>query len=261
MLNRLKQTLLNCSTDSHLNQENELKRENKILLNQNHELVNTIEQLYFKISQLEQYYFELLTVNNELLAQVGKYQSTQTYQLNQPLDTSYVEEVKEDCSSSSSYFDPLTYTIIPNDENKNLKFINAITSKYYPVPINEDENNVVIRYLKYDESLGKMTKNFTPWKERLTIDGERYYLVIQLDRDDRTWKISLIRHFTSNMPCNYKLKAVTDKGEDFENNEVIAEGNSQSISLLIELEEGEGLKFEIYPQPDDYPAKRIFWFY
>ena len=63
------------------------------------------------------------------------------------------------------------------------------------------------------------------------------------------------------MPCGYKLKAVTDKGEDFENNEVIAEGNTQSISLLIELEEGEGLKFEIYPSPEDYSASRIFWFY
>nr|MDJ0534877.1 hypothetical protein [Xenococcaceae cyanobacterium MO_207.B15] len=98
-------------------------------------------------------------------------------------------------------------------------------------------------------------------KERLTIDGERYYLVIELDREERTWEITLIRHFTSNMPCGYKLKAVTDKGEDFEDNEIIATGNTQSISLLIELEEGEGLKFEVYPQPDDYLAKRNFWFY
>ncbi len=241
MFNRLKRTLLNCSTNSQLKQENDLKRENKILMNQNHELASTIEQLYLKISRLEQYYFELLNVNNELLGQLSQSQSIQR--------------------TDTSYFDPLTYTIVPIDENENLKFINAITSKYYPVPINEDENNVVIRYLKYDESVGKMTKNLTPWKERLTIDGERYYLVIELDRGERTWGINLIRHFTSNMPQGYKLKAVTDKEEDFENNEVIAEGNTQSISLLIELEEGEGLKFEVYPEPDDYLAKRIFWFY
>ncbi len=148
MFNRLKQTLLNCSTDSQLNQENDLKQENKILINQNHELVSTIEQLYLKISRLEQYYFELLNVNNELLGQLSQSQSIQR--------------------TDTSYFDPLTYTIVPNDENENLNKINAITSSYYPAAINEDENNVVIRYLKYDESLGEMTKNFTPWKQRLT---------------------------------------------------------------------------------------------
>ncbi len=153
MLNRLKQTLLNCSTKSQLKQENDLKQENKILMNQNHELVSTIEQLYLKISQLEQYYFELLNVNNELLGQLSQSQSIQR--------------------TNTSYFDPLTYTIVPIDENESLKFINAITSKYYPVLINEDENNVVIRYLKYDENLGKMTKNLTPWKQRLTI-GRKY---------------------------------------------------------------------------------------
>ena len=135
-------------------------------------------------------------------------------------------------------------------------------SKYCPVPIEEDDDNIVIRYYQYDQSLGKITKNFTPWKERITINGERYYLIIQSHEDKQTWEISLMRYFAgSNMPPLYKLKAVTDKEEEFENNEAIVTCDTQSISLLIELEEGEGLKFEIYPEPEDYVASRIFWFY
>ncbi|MGK7935959.1 MAG: hypothetical protein AB4206_09205 [Xenococcaceae cyanobacterium] len=48
------------------------------LPSENLELLNTIEQLNFKITQLEKYYFELLTVYNELLAKLNKPTSSQS---------------------------------------------------------------------------------------------------------------------------------------------------------------------------------------
>ena len=88
MFNRLKRALLNCPTKF------QLKKNNELLLNENLELVNTIEQLYLKISQLEEYYSELLAVNNELLARLNEYQSftstsvTQAHQNNLQEDSS-----------------------------------------------------------------------------------------------------------------------------------------------------------------------------
>ena len=205
--------------------QSELEKRNKSLIYKNSELVKTIEELRLKISEME---------NSLPVAEVNH---------------------------SEKYFDPLTSRIVVLDENEELKKINKITSQYYPVPMEEDDDNIVIRYYQYDQSSGKITKNFTPWKERITINGERYYLIIQSHEDKQTWEISLKRYFQAAMPPVYKLKAVTDKGEEFENNEAIVTCDTQSISLLIELEEGEGLKFEIYPEPDDYVASRIFWFY
>ncbi len=248
MLERFRKKSRNCLSKS------ELLEKNKSLIHKNAELVKTIEELRLKISEVEKYYVDL---SNEILAKLNKDQSTSSSDFN------HFQKVVEIGNSNCSeiYLDSLTSRIVPLDENEELKKINQITSKYYPVPIAEDENNVVIRYYQYDESLNKMVRNTKPWKERLTISGERYYLIIESRGGERIWDITLKRYFQANMPPTYKLKAVTDKGEEFELNKDIADGDTQSISVAIELEEGEGLKFEIYPEPDDYLASRIFWFY
>ncbi|MDJ0649608.1 MAG: hypothetical protein QNJ60_12965 [Xenococcaceae cyanobacterium MO_188.B19] len=232
--------------------KSELEERNKSLIEKNSELVKTIEELRLENSEIKQHYFDLLTVNNELLAKLNK-----SHNFVDTEDSLAAEEVNQ----SEKYWDTLTSRIVALDENEELKKINKITSKYYPVPIEEDDNNVVIRYFRFDESLKRLVRNTKPWKERLTINGERYYLLIELRDGERVWDITLKRYFQAAMPPTYKLKAVTDKGEDFDLNQDIADGDTQSISVAIELEEGEGLKFEIYPEPEDYVASRIFWFY
>ncbi len=232
--------------------KSELEEMNRSLIYKNSELVKIIEELRLENSEIKEHYFDLLTVNNELLAKLSK-----SHQLVETEDSLAAEEV----NNSPKYLDALTSRIVPLDENEELKKINEITSKYCPVPITEDDNNVVIRYHRFDESLKKMVRNTKAWKERITIHGERYYLIIESRDGERIWDITLKRYFQANMPPTYKLKAVTDKGEDFDLNEDVADGDTQSISVAIELEEGEGLKFEIDPEPEDYVASRIFWFY
>ena len=228
--------------------KSELEQRNKSLINKNAELVKTIEELRLKISEVERYYVDL---SNEILAKLNKEENVETK------DSLAAEEINQ----SETYWDTLTSRIVALDENEELKKINQITSKYYPVPIEEDDNNVVIRYHRFDESLKRLVRNTKPWKERLTIHDERYYLIIESRDGERVWDITLKRYFQAAMPPTYKLKALTDKGEEFELNQDIATGDTQSISVAIELEEGEGLKFEIYPEPEDYVASRIFWFY
>ncbi len=232
--------------------KSELEEINKSLIEKNAELVNTIEELRLENLKLKEDYLSSVDDNNEILDKLNK-----SHGIVETEDSLAAEEVNQ----SATYLDPLTSRIVALDENEELKKINAITSEYYPVPIEEDENNVVIRYLRFDESLGKLVRNTKPWKERITIHDERYYLIIESRDGERVWDVTLKRYFQANMPPTYKLKAVTDKGEDFDLNEDIATGDTQSISVAIELEEGEGLKFEIYPEPDDYVASRIFWFY
>ncbi len=232
--------------------KSELEERNKSLIEKNAELVNTIEELRLENLKLKEDYLSSVDDNNELLEQLNK-----SHKFVETEDSLAAEEINQ----SETYWDTLTSRIVALDENEELKKINEITSKYCPVPITEDDNNVVIRYHRFDESLKKMVRNTKAWKERITIHGERYYLIIESRDGERIWDITLKRYFQANMPPTYKLKAVTDKGEDFELNEEIATGDTQSISVAIELEEGEGLKFEIYPEPEDYLASRIFWFY
>ncbi len=110
-------------------------------------MVKTIEELRLENSEIKEHYFDLLTVNNELLAKLNK-----SHEVVETGDDLAAEEVNQ----SATYLDPLTSRIVALDENKELKKINAITSKYYPVPINEDDNNVVIRYYRYDETLKRL---------------------------------------------------------------------------------------------------------
>jgi len=249
MLERFRKKSRNCPSKS------ELEQRNKSLIHKIFELVNTIEELRFENSEIKQHYFDLLTVNNELLAKLNK-----SHKFVEPEDSLAAEEVNNSVVTAK-YLDALTSRIVPLDENEELKKINEITSRYCPVPITEDDSNVVIRYHRYDENLNKMVRNTKPWRERITIAGERYYLIIESRDGERVWDITLKRYLQAAMPPTYKLKALTDKGEEFEDNEDIATGDTQSISVAIELEEGEGLKFGIYPEPDDYVASRIFWFY
>ena len=237
MFSRLKRTLMNCGTTLHL------KKKNELLLNENLELLNTIEQLNSQMAELKNYYLELLTVHNELLSQRNE------------------SEFKAEQDTKL-----LPSAIIESHElKKPHTFVDRLTGNLLTVDLEEleDKNNVIIRYLR-DESFSRIPplgKNNIPWTEKMIIQGGRYQLFIQLDvTDERTWEIGLIRDGYL-IPKGYRLKAVTDKDEDFEGNEAIATGDTQDISLSLEIAEGEGLKFEIYPEPDDYLASRIFWFY
>ncbi|MGK7893114.1 MAG: hypothetical protein AB4372_05645, partial [Xenococcus sp. (in: cyanobacteria)] len=52
--------------------KSELEEMNRSLIHKNSELVNTIEELHLENSEIKQHYFDLLTVNNELLAKLSK---------------------------------------------------------------------------------------------------------------------------------------------------------------------------------------------
>lgn len=239
MLNRLKKTLMNCSTTL------QLKKKNEFLLNENLELLNTIEQLNSQIAELKTYYLELSTVYNELLSQ--RNESEFKAEQNTKLLPSEIIETSHELNRPNTFVDRLTGDLL----TVNLEEL-------------EDKNNVIIRYLRFDNSgtrIPPLGKNNIPWTESLILQGGRYQLFIQLDvTDERTWEIGLVRDGYC-IPKGYRLKAVTDKDEDFEGNEVIATGDTHDIYLSLEIAEGEGLKFEIYPEPDDYLESRIFWFY
>ncbi len=78
--------------------KSELEQRNKSLIHKNSELVKTIEELRLENSEIKQHYFDLLTVNNELLAKLSK-----SHNFVETEDSLAAEEV----NNSEAYFDQL----------------------------------------------------------------------------------------------------------------------------------------------------------
>lgn len=126
-----------------------------------------------------------------------------------------------------------------------------------PLP-KEDKNNIVIFY----DPGQRGHPNRRGYEQVLHIGGRVYSLIIDLCLGEgRTWEIRLEGFMSALIPKGYTLKAFDDKGQDFVGNEVTAPLEVDSISLYVELEEGEGLRFKISPDTDKVLDSKIFWFY
>ncbi|NET46215.1 DUF1822 family protein [Okeania sp. SIO2B3] len=54
------------------------------------------------------------------------------------------------------------------------------------------------------------------------------------------------------IPAGFKLRLLTENGENFENNEAVSTHAVEKLYVDVILEPGEGLIWEIEPIPDDF---------
>ncbi len=93
----------------------------------------------------------------------------------------------------------------------------------------------------------------------LTIAGRNYELTIKcLDLDLNKWKFEL-RSTEGTIPIGFKFRLLDENGNGFPNNE--REATEEGLKTLtfsqVELEQGEGIIWEIEPIPDNYQREII----
>lgn len=91
---------------------------------------------------------------------------------------------------------------------------------------------------------------------QLFIAGQYYELRVtslSLESGETAWRFEL-RNLAPGalIPGGFKLRLLTETGENFENNEVVAMFPMESLYNEIVLEEGEGLIWETVPYPDGF---------
>ncbi len=91
---------------------------------------------------------------------------------------------------------------------------------------------------------------------QLFIAGQYYELRIiprHLESEETAWRFEL-RNLAPGalIPGGFKLRLLTETGENFENNEVVATFPMESLYNDIVLEEGEGLIWETVPYPEGF---------
>jgi len=98
------------------------------------------------------------------------------------------------------------------------------------------------------------TVSHSGFKKSLSIAGEPYELkIICQDRDHAIWNFRLQRSQPSaKIPAGVKLRLIDQDGNDFLRNEHQAEEAVEYLSVEVQLEPGEGLIWQIEPEPDDY---------
>lgn len=97
-------------------------------------------------------------------------------------------------------------------------------------------------------------------RKLLTIAGEEYELRIKpIDLESNIWAFELRSVDTAGMiPPGFKFRLLNDQGQDFENNERVAEeGQKALVFEKVEFESGEGVIWEIEPAPDNYQREII----
>ena len=91
---------------------------------------------------------------------------------------------------------------------------------------------------------------------QLFIAGQDYELRItprELDSGETAWRFELKNLAPGELiPGGFKLRLLTETGENFENSEVVATFPMESLYNEIVLEEGEGLIWETVPYPDGF---------
>lgn len=90
----------------------------------------------------------------------------------------------------------------------------------------------------------------------LKIAGQNYELRIipqNIDLNQSTWRFQLRNLAPGNfIPLGFKLKFLTEEGQDFEGNEDMAIAATEELYLDITIENGEGLIWIVEPYPQDY---------
>ncbi|MEM7554716.1 MAG: DUF1822 family protein [Cyanobacteria bacterium P01_A01_bin.84] len=97
--------------------------------------------------------------------------------------------------------------------------------------------------------------SITAFSRILTIAGQSYELLIapQLQQEENLWKFEL-RNATPGglVPGGIKLRLLTEDLQPFPNNEDTATAASEQIFVIVALEPGEGIVWEIEPLPENY---------
>ncbi|MDJ0536535.1 MAG: DUF1822 family protein [Xenococcaceae cyanobacterium MO_207.B15] len=95
----------------------------------------------------------------------------------------------------------------------------------------------------------------TALAKQLTIAGQPYELkILPLEAD--IWRFELRNLALGAMiPSGFTLRLLTEDGQSFEGNEDIATIPVEMLYIEVELEAGEGLIWEIEPNPEDYQAE------
>jgi len=84
---------------------------------------------------------------------------------------------------------------------------------------------------------------------RLTINGNLYELrIVPLNS---SWRFEL-RSYSGLIPTGFKLRLLTEDLSPFENNEDVATNPTEVLYIEVAIDPGEGLVWEIEPQPDNY---------
>jgi hypothetical protein len=90
---------------------------------------------------------------------------------------------------------------------------------------------------------------------RLTVAGQNYALSIAPQGEIKAgvWQFKL-ENITpgGSIPAGFKLRLLTERLEEFDDNEDVADRLREDLLVEIELEPGEGLIWEIEPIPDNY---------
>ena len=99
----------------------------------------------------------------------------------------------------------------------------------------------------------------TALAKQLSIDGQTYELKL-IPIEENTWGFELRSLVLGGMiPTGYVLRLLTDTGANFPENEDRAITPVESLYLEVELDEGEGLIWEIEPTPEDYQARVLYF--
>ena len=99
----------------------------------------------------------------------------------------------------------------------------------------------------------------TALAKQLSIEGQTYELKL-IPIEENTWGFELRSLVLGGMiPTDYVLRLLTDTGASFAGNEDRATTPVESLYLEVELDEGEGLIWEIEPTPEDYQARVLYF--
>ena len=111
-------------------------------------------------------------------------------------------------------------------------------------------------------AMGNEEETTVGFKKSLIIAGKAYELeLICQDREQNVWDFRLQRSQPSaKIPAGVKLKLIDQDGNDFDDNEDQAEEPVASLLVRdVTLEPGEGIIWQIEPEPDGYQPE-ILWF-
>ena len=89
--------------------------------------------------------------------------------------------------------------------------------------------------------------------KKITIDNAPYELKVLSLAEAGVWRFKLECRDTGCMiPAGFKLKLLTQDGQDFKGNENLATEPVYSLAIDVNLEPGESLVWQIEPTPDNY---------
>jgi hypothetical protein len=101
----------------------------------------------------------------------------------------------------------------------------------------------------------------TEFKKRLNIAGDPYELRLSCkDHNHNIWRFELRRaEPLAQIPIGIQLRLISQDGNGSEEKEVQAEELTEYLQITLQLESGEGLIWQIDPEPENYQPE-VLWF-